>query len=462
MSLKKSLAVGALAMALPMSAMAVSDFKVNGFANAGFTWTDTDETYLFTTKDGSFSEASFFGLQMRFAPSTDVPITFVTQLLAKGRSGWNVDADWAFVNWKVNDDFSINVGKVKLPIFLISEAYDVGITYPWIAPPEEIYGFANVPFTSITGLSLDYNHYFDETWINAKFYMGKDTAEIPALGAKVPVEVQQMFGAVFSVGGENWELRASTAVVDLYVPIADTLQSLPVAQAMQAEIGAAIMEATAGLAGANSAVLGAQAQLDAALATGTPAEQAAAGAAYAGALGNLDTAGAALASAAGEAANIEALFAVIPNGSGEADFYSLGFRYDGDRAFVMTELARRGVDGVPFPDTDAAFVTVGYRMDKFTPHLTYSTIETEDSILVNQSQSSIIMGVRYDVQPWAALKFELQYTELGDPTIREYGPLVGSELLSNGLFNELPDLATFAGDVPDELIRAQVAFTMVF
>ncbi|MBL4606538.1 MAG: hypothetical protein JKY01_01750, partial [Pseudomonadales bacterium] len=46
MSIKKSLAAGALALALPMSAMAATDFKINGFANAGFTWVDSDETYL--------------------------------------------------------------------------------------------------------------------------------------------------------------------------------------------------------------------------------------------------------------------------------------------------------------------------------------------------------------------------------------------------------------------------------
>ncbi|MBV1871134.1 MAG: hypothetical protein KUG83_01180, partial [Gammaproteobacteria bacterium] len=71
MSLNKSLAAGALALALPMSAMAASDFKVNGFANAGYAWVDSDETYLFADKDGSFNESSHFGLQMRFSPNED-------------------------------------------------------------------------------------------------------------------------------------------------------------------------------------------------------------------------------------------------------------------------------------------------------------------------------------------------------------------------------------------------------
>ena len=115
-----------------------------------------------------------------------------------------------------------------------------------------------------------------------------------------------------------------------------------------------------------------------------------------------------------------------------------------------------------FPDNDTGFATLGYRIGKYMPHITYSMIDSNDSILINQSQSSVIAGLRYDVQPWAALKFELQYTELGDDNTREHGPLVGSALPSIGLFDEQPDLVTFVADVPDELVKAQIAFSMVF
>ncbi len=460
MSIKKSLAAGALALALPMSAMAATDFKINGFANAGFAWVDSSETYLFSDKDGSFNESSFMGLQMRFAPNVDVPISFVTQLIARGRDDWNLEADWAYVSWQATEDFTVNVGRVKLPIFLISEAYDVGVTYPWIAPPEEIYGFANIPFTAMTGFNLDYNHFFDETWINAKFYMGRDNMSIPTMGTDIPGEITRMYGASFSFGTESLELRASVSTVEFSMQISDAVSSLPIAQNLQAEAGAAMMTATGLLALLNAAGDGtSNGNADA-------QETLAALGIVPGDYGTKQTETIEdLKKSYIEGQFNQSLFAAVPNGNGEAEFYSAGMRYDGDSIFFMTEVARRSVRGLPFPDSNTGFVTLGYRLNKMMPHFTYSVHESEDSILVNQTQTSAILGLRYDIQPWAALKFEAQYIELGDDNIRTSGPLAGTDqaaLPSTGLFNELPALDTFTGDVPDEVIKLQVAYTMVF
>lgn len=451
MSIKKSLAAGALALALPMSVMAATDFKINGFANAGFSWTDTDEQYISTDKDGSFTENSFLGLQMRFTPNEDVPISFVTQLLAKGRNGWNLDADWAYVAWQVSEEVAVNVGRVKLPIFLISEAYDVGVTYPWIAPPEEIYGFGNVPFSSVTGLNASYNHFFDETWFAAQFFMGRDDSSIAAMGTDIDVSVSQMLGGALAFGTENLELRVSAVTVTFDMNLADSLGSLPAAQGEQARIAGDIMAASSMLALLNAAADSDPVAL-AALDMTTAAEAQAA----------RPSAIAALGAASATAEDFQALFEVVPNGTGEIEFYSMGLKYDSDSVFFMTEAARRSVRGLPFPDSTSGFATFGYRFNKMMPHFTYAVHESEDSILVNQSQSSAILGLRYDIQPWAALKFEVQYTEIGDENVREYGPLVGTKLPSTGFFNEQPALDTFAGDVPDEFIKLQVAYTMVF
>ena len=451
MSMGKSLATGALALALPLSSMAASDFNINGFANAGFTWTDTDETYVAADKDGSFSEATFLGLQMRFQPNAEVPISFVTQLLARARDGWDMKADWAYVSWVPTDNLNISVGRVKAPLFLISEAYDVGITYPWISPPEEIYGFANVPMTSLTGMSVDYSHYFDEMWVRAQFYIGRDDFEIPAMGAEVGGELVRMVGFALTAGNEELEVRLGITEAKLNMALKDTLLGLPEAQQAQSDLGASMLKAIADVAVANATINGLQAE---SVAINDPSMVAA--------LGELTTATTNLQAANQNAAYMNSLFDVLPNGAGSSMFYSLGARYNGDKVFLMAEMARREIEDVPFPDTSSGFVTFGYKMDKWMPHLTYSMVESEDSILVNQSQSSVIAGVRYNIQPWAAVKFEVQRVEVGDANIRKSGPLKGSALPSTGLFNELPDLTTFSGDVPGGLNKVNLAITMVF
>jgi len=161
------------------------------------------------------------------------------------------------------------------------------------------------------------------------------------------------------------------------------------------------------------------------------------------------------------------VFSSISSDDGVAKFQSLGLRYDDGTYLFISELGNRQIGGIPFPDTLAGFATVGMHFGKVLPHFTYSTVESDNSNLQNVSQSSYILGVRYDVQPWAALKMEYQYTELGDAQLRDpSSPLVtvmGSPVLtSSGLFNVVPDLTTFSTNVPDSLNKLSMSLTMVF
>ncbi|HEX4975065.1 MAG TPA: hypothetical protein VFV48_04185 [Pseudomonadales bacterium] len=467
MTLRKSLAAGALALMLPLSAMAATDFKINGFTTIQMGATDTDQTYVATNKDLGFSEGTLLGLQMRFAPNNQVPISFVTQLLARAQDDWKLNADWAFVNWKVNDEFNVNVGRIKLPLFIISEAYDVGLTYPWIRPPEELYGFGNVPLTALTGMSFDYRKYFDDNWVRAQIYTGRDVLSAPALGTVIGGDIKTMYGMVLSAGTENLEVRAGAAELTINMTLRSDILSLPAAKQMQADIGTSVVQATAALTGANAVVDGIEAQINAAGGINNPAA-AVYIPAYQSALTDMQVAGASLQTAAANASAAEAIFAQIPD-DGDAKFKSVGARYDNGTLMFITEVGDRTIGGLPFADTLAGFATFGMHMGKFLPHFTYSAVQAEHSDLSNQSQESYILGMRYDVQPWAALKMEYQYTKLGDANLRSAGsPLINPNISatqyvqSMGLFNVVPDLTTFKADVPDKLNKVSLALNIVF
>ncbi|HEX4975356.1 MAG TPA: hypothetical protein VFV48_05685, partial [Pseudomonadales bacterium] len=345
---------------------------------------------------------------------------------------------------------------------------DVGITYPWIRPPEELYGFANVPVSALAGFSMDYRKYFDDNWVRAQLYGGRDNFTIPALGTKFSAKVDQMYGLALSAGTENFEVRLSATDVKLTMNLRDDLMGLPAAQELQASVGNSVVSATAQLAGANAAVNGIEAQINSVGGVTAPAA-AAYMPAYQAALADMAAAGAALQAAGAQAAGAAATFAAIPNGSGDAGFMGVGARYDNGTVLLMGEAGKRPVGGIPFPDTTAGFVTAGLHMGQFMPHLTYSVLDTDHSDLINQSQESYILGVRYDVQPWAALKVEYQYTKLGDATLRSAGsPFINPNdpstkyVQSSGLFNEPLNLATLSSNVPDEVNKISVAFNMVF
>jgi len=106
----------------------------------------------------------------------------------------------------------------------------------------------------------------------------------------------------------------------------------------------------------------------------------------------------------------------------KAQFASAGMTMDWNNVVAYAEYATRDEDAAleaAFPDQDAYYVTLGYRMGKFLPHVTYANVDygnDESSLAVRQS--SITGGLRYEFLDGAALKFEVQSVE---PEEGEYG-----------------------------------------
>lgn len=65
------------------------------------------------------------------------------------------------------------------------------------------------------------------------------------------------------------------------------------------------------------------------------------------------------------------------------------------------EYATVEYDGFSGLDTDAGYVTLGYRFNKFLPHITFASFEQNNG----REQESITLGLRYELAGQAALKF---------------------------------------------------------
>ena len=131
-----------------------SRISINGFATVAGVLTDTrgDEVnYLGADKDMSFDPDSRFGVQFNF-PATD-RLDFTLQLVAKGTESYNIEAEWAFGTFKVNDYVRVRAGRLRIPFFRISNSLLVSYSYPWIRPPMDTYGqFAFSRFTGVDSL----------------------------------------------------------------------------------------------------------------------------------------------------------------------------------------------------------------------------------------------------------------------------------------------------------------------
>lgn len=94
-------------------------------------------------------------------------------------------------------------------------------------------------------------------------------------------------------------------------------------------------------------------------------------------------------------------------------FYGLATNLDFDQFFVLTELNRLDLDGDNF---DSNMITLGYRVDSFTPYVGRSSFETQDAE-DGEKHNTTFAGVRWDFHSHAA--FKLQYDSVKDESFEQ-------------------------------------------
>ncbi|MDY6981336.1 MAG: hypothetical protein SV201_15805, partial [Pseudomonadota bacterium] len=130
-------------------------------------------------------------------------------------------------------------------------------------------------------------------------------------------------------------------------------------------------------------------------------------------------------------------------------FGSVGFTIDWNDMVVYSEYIVRDTQDTStmqsaFPDQEAYYLTLGYRVDRFLPYVTYAKIDEGDfKSPVAQVQESMALGMRTEIGDASAIKFEIMNVE----------PQANSAGGTYGLFN--------AGTVEDGNIYT-VTFDTIF
>lgn len=107
----------------------------------------------------------------------------------------------------------------------------------------------------------------------------------------------------------------------------------------------------------------------------------------------------------------------------DAQFWSVGGTMDVNNIIGYAEYFEREIDGAAnlgFPNQKGYYVTLGYRMGKWLPHLTYAKVQDNDNPTSATEcggfpcgepleQDSVTLGLRYELGAGAALKVEAQH-----------------------------------------------------
>ncbi|MFM9434708.1 hypothetical protein ACFDR9_001769 [Janthinobacterium sp. CG_23.3] len=178
-----SLAVLA-ACALPAQAADGPVVTVSGFGTAALTMTDNERAEYArpnqvagAKKDPRTGVDSNLGIQATAKFNDRLSLTGQGLVRKYATDHFGAELAWAFAKYKLSDDFNVRVGRIGLPVYMISDFRNVGYANTMIRPPAEVYRQVTADY--FDGVDLIYQHSFDDTTVTAQFGLGQSKARQP-------------------------------------------------------------------------------------------------------------------------------------------------------------------------------------------------------------------------------------------------------------------------------------------
>ena len=136
--MNKTSIVSALALAGLFSTQAAAEIQWSGFANvgAGFTSGSNEELFGYTDDIG-FKPDTLFALQGTSQISERLSAT--VQVIGRAENSFDLELEWGYLQYRLNENWTLNAGQLRLPTYTYSDSIDVGYTYHWVRPPASVY-----------------------------------------------------------------------------------------------------------------------------------------------------------------------------------------------------------------------------------------------------------------------------------------------------------------------------------
>lgn len=162
------------------------------------------------TEDLSFSPESLIGIQVSGDLGEGLSVT--GQIVARGVNDFDANFEWAYISYEINDNWTVQAGKKRLPLFYYSDFFDVGYAYVWMRAPADNYTWQVFNYE---GINLLYSGSIGEWGVSANVYAGKEDDDDNKLLSdfffqKPTREIwEDMLGGVLSLSHDWLELRVT-------------------------------------------------------------------------------------------------------------------------------------------------------------------------------------------------------------------------------------------------------------
>ena len=213
-------------LALPLCASVAqaqeNAVKISGFGTAAATYSDDDRAEFARPNQASGSAGDFrTGIDSNLGLQADYTVNDWLSLTAQGlvrkdaEEGYGAELSWAFAKFRISDELSVRVGRVGLPIFMISDYRNVGYANTMLRPPSEVY--SQVPLNSVDGADITWSKAYGDTTYTAQFAVGRSKT---ALSSGIDAEVTRLHAVTLTAEHGPFTVRVGRTDTKLTVDAA--------------------------------------------------------------------------------------------------------------------------------------------------------------------------------------------------------------------------------------------------
>ena len=171
-------------------------FRVNGFATLGLTQSDEELAYNDINNETNFRRNTKAGVQMTF--NLDEQSSVITQFVSRGTNDFETKMEWAYFKHQFTHNLSSKIGRIRSPLYMLSEYIDVGYAVPWATMPQETYQTMDV-FSNMDGADLSYSMEVGDLLAGVQFAYGRIDSDL--------IDLDDVMSIGFTLAGDAWQTR---------------------------------------------------------------------------------------------------------------------------------------------------------------------------------------------------------------------------------------------------------------
>ena len=181
--------------------------SLSGFASIGAGRINhSDATIMDYTDEWSFRSDSIVGGQAQYRLSDHLSAT--TQLVARGFSFDGTDefdpvVEWLFLTYRWSPETSFRLGRMRAPLYFLSDSLEIAYSYPWVRPPINTYTFALSTISIFDGVDFSTIIELESADLEIQLYIGATKREY----LEVEFDVNPLMGGALTTHWDNIILR---------------------------------------------------------------------------------------------------------------------------------------------------------------------------------------------------------------------------------------------------------------